>query len=103
MCSGDTAAGAACGQDRLLLWAVAGLTGVVISSARPAGGRAALGAPRAVLWAEHTGSLNWPSSSPAQARNTCSLQPQQKYLRKVHPCARDRRNAAHLRTCVGLL
>jgi hypothetical protein len=52
------------GNDRLLLWAVAGLTGVVISSGAqpggPAGGRAALRAPRAVLWGQHTGSLAWP-------------------------------------------
>lgn len=52
------------GSDRLLLWAVAGLTGVVISSGAqpggPAGGRAALRAPRAVLWGQHTGSLSWP-------------------------------------------
>ena len=60
------------GSDRLLLWAVAGLTGVVISSgARPGGPRAALRAPRAVLWGQHTGSLAWPVA-PSYVRE-CSL------------------------------
>ena len=55
---------------------MAGLTGVVISSARlggPSGCRAALGAPRAVLWAEHMGSLNWPDGSTSQARTAPAL------------------------------
>lgn len=44
--------------DRLLLWAVAGLTGVVIG-----GGAASRGAraPRAVLWGQHAGTLIWHS------------------------------------------
>ncbi len=41
-------------EERLLLWAVAGLRGVVIGG-RP-GSRSA-SQPRAVLWGEHCGSL----------------------------------------------
>ncbi len=53
---------AAASADRLLLWAVAGLTGVVIGG-RPgssAAGRSAR-VPRAVLWGQHAGSLVWRS------------------------------------------
>jgi len=54
----DDAAPASLCVDRLLLWAVAGLTGVVIGGG--AAGRGAR-APRAVLWGQHTGTLIWHS------------------------------------------
>lgn len=55
---------AAASADRLLLWAVAGLSGVVIGG-RPSSSAAGRGAraPRAVLWGQHAGSLVWRSQA----------------------------------------
>lgn len=52
--------GASAGE-RLLLWAVDGLAGVVLSG-RPGtlGGGGGLRTPRAVLWGQHAGQLAWP-------------------------------------------
>lgn len=50
----DDAEGVFHAEERLLLWAVAGLRGVVIGG-RP--GSRSTPQPRAVLWGEHSGSL----------------------------------------------
>ncbi|KAK9832599.1 hypothetical protein WJX81_002754 [Elliptochloris bilobata] len=58
------------GQERLLLWAVDGLAGVVLSG-RPGtagGGSGGLRTPRAVLWGQHAGQLAWPPHQVLGAR-----------------------------------
>ena len=62
---------AAASADRLLLWAVAGLSGVVIGG-RPSSSAAGRGAraPRAVLWGQHAGSLVWRSQAQVRCGHT---------------------------------
>ena len=50
--------------ERLLLWVLDGLAGVVISAVpNNVVGSKLLSSPRAVLWGEHQGLLSWPPSS----------------------------------------
>ena len=45
--------------EKMLVWAVDGLTGVVLGSFGGAGGGRPQRAPRAVLWGQHAGQLSW--------------------------------------------
>lgn len=70
--AGGQAGGGAC-QERLLLWAVDGLAGVVLSG-RPGsagGGGGGLRTPRAVLWGQHAGQLAWPPHA-VRAAGACT-------------------------------
>ena len=51
-------------QERLLLWAVDGLAGIVLRGPlEPGVGTRGPRRPRAVLWGQHAGALAWPSST----------------------------------------
>ncbi len=56
--------------ERLLLWVLDGLAGVVISAIpNNVVGSKLLSSPRAVLWGEHEGLLSWPLSPPGGSPN----------------------------------
>lgn len=59
--------------ERLLLWVLDGLAGVVISAVpNNVVGSKLLSSPRAVLWGEHQGLLSWPPSSGGALQPSCA-------------------------------
>ena len=58
--------------ERLLLWVLDGLAGVVISAIpNNVVGSKLLSSPRAVLWGEHLGLLSWPPTLGARLAHRC--------------------------------
>ena len=53
----------------MLVWAVDGLTGVVLGSFGGAGGGKPQRAPRAVLWGQHAGQLSWAGKAPCPSHH----------------------------------